>query len=77
MRKIFQAEAPNVKFVEGDGRRLWRCIELFSDATIMLEMDKAVAVENYERAIVFRDELSRRKHLRETKFFNSGSQQTT
>ena len=77
MRKLALNSSSAKRFKMAERSRLWRCIELVSDFTIVVEMNKAVELENYERAIIFRDELERRKSIRETKVFYSGSQQIT
>jgi hypothetical protein len=53
---------PVIQFSAGEAyeKRILRLLELCSDTMLHEGLDKAVSAEDYEAAILFRDELERR-----------------
>lgn len=64
MKKYNLQDAPRVTFTPINSHNIKSnvCVELMSDVALQRDMMKAVAIENYEAAIIYRDELFRRKN---------------
>jgi protein-arginine kinase activator protein McsA len=58
-----QQPAPFVRFTQGENyeKRIARLLELCSENMLRDGLDKAVKAEDYEAAILFRDEIDKRE----------------
>jgi hypothetical protein len=63
MKEYYFKEGPKITFTRISDDGITPAVELFTDNALRVELQKAVNLDEYEMAVVYRDELSRRKLL--------------